>query len=172
MGLTSHHEPLKLKKPLLLRCKDGHYVKSKMEKAVDDFLYSHGIIHEVYPAVPNSRYTADFKVGDVFIEVWGLKGRKDYDEEKEKKIEHYNKFSLKVVGIEPGQNIASKLGELVPRQRRVDLDIYEKASNDKRIEEIDKEIAELNEKLKELYQRRNQIIDENVKAILSSSSPE
>jgi len=154
----------------MIKCKDGHYVKSKMEKAVDDFLYSHGILHEVYPTIPYSHYTADFKVGDVYIEVWGLKGRKDYDEEMEKKIEHYRRYSLKLISIERGQSIASKLAELVPRQRRVDLDIYEKASNDKRIEEIDKEITALYEKLNELYRKRNQIIDENVKALLGYSS--
>jgi prefoldin subunit 5 len=85
-----------------------------------------------------------------------------------KKIEHYKKHSIRIISIERGENIADKLRELVPQQKHVDLDIYVRASRDKRIEEIDKEIAELKEKLNELYQRRNQIIDENVRIILSS----
>jgi hypothetical protein len=167
MELTPYREVKK--RQSVIRCRDGHYVKSRVEKAVDDFLFSHGVLHEVYPHVPYSHFTADFKVGDVFIEVWGLKGMKDYDEEMERKIEHYKKYSLRMIGIEPGQNIASKLRELIPQRKLVDLDIYERASKDKRIEEIDKEIDMLNEKIRELCLRRNQIIDENVKAALSSS---
>jgi hypothetical protein len=151
-----------------IRCKDGRFVKSRIEKEVDDFLFSNGIPHELYPTVPHSRYKADFKVGDVFIEVWGLKGMKDYDEEIERKKEHYRKYSIKVISIEPGDDIASRLGELVPRKKRVNLDDYMKALNDKRIKDIDKEIAELKKKLDELYQKRNQIINEIVNSLLSS----
>ena len=169
MTLAPYREVVKGRKPSVLKCKDGHYVKSKMEKAVDDFLSTHGIPHEVYPTIPHSHYTADFKVGDVYIEVWGLKGRKDYDEAMKKKIEHYRMHSIRMISIERGQNIAAKLGELIPRQRRVDLDIYKKASEDKLVKEIDKEIESLEEKLSELYRQRNQIIDKIVKAMLSSS---
>ena len=52
---------------------------------------------------------------------------------------------MRLISIERGQNIASRLAELVPQQRRVDLDIHEKASNDKRKDETDKELNTLNE---------------------------
>lgn len=153
----------------LLRCKDGHYVNSRLEGAVDDFLYSHGVLNEVYQRIPYSHFKADFKVADVFIEVWGLKGRRDYDEEKGRKIQHYNKYNIKMIVVEPGQNIANKLAELIRgRKKIVELDVYDKASKDPRIEDIDREINELESKIMELIHRRNQIIDENVKALTRS----
>ena len=50
------------------------------EKIVDDFLYAHNIPHEKEPSYPGERrFRADWKIGDTFIELWGLQGDEDYD---------------------------------------------------------------------------------------------
>lgn len=54
--------------------KDGHCLGSGLECYVDDFLYEHGIAHEVQPLIVKTRkFRADFKVGEYWIEVLGYK---------------------------------------------------------------------------------------------------
>ncbi len=59
--------------------KDGHICFSIGEKTIDDFLYGHGIVHEKEPKYPESNYRADFQVGKVLIEYFGLAGDPNYD---------------------------------------------------------------------------------------------
>lgn len=73
---------------------DGHECLSLGEKTIDDWLYLNMIPHEKEPIYPGGYLRADWKVGDFFIEYWGLKGMEDYDKRilikreiaKEKKI--------------------------------------------------------------------------------------
>ncbi|MFW5928188.1 MAG: hypothetical protein ACOC5D_02795 [Thermoplasmatota archaeon] len=73
-----------------IEARDGHKVESNYEKRVDDALSKANITHTLHPNIPQSQYKADFKVGNVYVEVWGGEGSKDYDKQKEEKIEHYN----------------------------------------------------------------------------------
>ena len=62
-------------------CNDGHQVLSVYEKRVDDWLHFHGFAHECEPRLPfNRRAKADFLVGDVYIEIWGVVGSSVYAE--------------------------------------------------------------------------------------------
>ncbi|GEM_PF-3151146 len=164
-----------------IRCKDGHYVKSKMEKAVDDFLYKYGIPHKVYPKIPHSDFVADFKVqhprlGDIYIEVWGLEGRIDYDQRMREKKKHYKKYALHYIGIHKGENIQKKLSKILPPEKRriTDFDVFKRATEDERIRELDleiekleKEIDKIQKRISELTHERNKIISENVNKIIA-----
>lgn len=69
------------------RClaEDGHVCLSIGEKVIDDFLYERGIEHEKEPDYPEHDYRADFRVGNVLIEYFGLEGREEYDTKTEEK---------------------------------------------------------------------------------------
>ena len=54
--------------------KDGHVYLSLGERTKVDLPHAHGIPHEKEPHYPESNYRADFAVGDVFIEFFGLAG--------------------------------------------------------------------------------------------------
>lgn len=87
-------------------CNDGHVVRSALERVVDDWLHSHNIPHEVEPKCPWPPRTtkancADFKVGDYFIELWGMPTKAFYRRKMEYKLEQYKKFNVKLIEIFP-----------------------------------------------------------------------
>ncbi len=63
--------------PADYRCEDGHYVRSKSEMLIDNWLYSHGICHvyekAVFSITGSEQYICDFYVPyyDLYIEVFG-----------------------------------------------------------------------------------------------------
>lgn len=65
---------------------DGHLCLSMGERTIDDFLYDHGIDHEKEVPYPNSNYRADFKVGDIFIEYFGMIGDIEYEKRMKEKL--------------------------------------------------------------------------------------
>jgi endogenous inhibitor of DNA gyrase (YacG/DUF329 family) len=98
-----------------IECTDGHLVRSYYEKAFDNLLHRNGIEHEYDPRLPfNHRYMADFKVGDVYIEIWGLMGIKRYKENRDKKIQLYRDNGCKLLEVFPDdfKSIETKLNEL------------------------------------------------------------
>ncbi|MEV4511611.1 hypothetical protein AB0K00_21870 [Dactylosporangium sp. NPDC049525] len=83
-----------------INCADGHTVRSTYEKRVDDWLSARGLAHEIEPAVPfASRWRADFKVGETYIEVWGMAGSATYDERKRAKINWYREHGVALLEI-------------------------------------------------------------------------
>ncbi len=79
--------------------KDGHICMSIGEKTIDDFLHIHGISHDKEPKYPESNYRADFQVGNVFIEYFGLAGDPDYDKKIAIKQEICKKHKIKLVAL-------------------------------------------------------------------------
>lgn len=66
--------------------KDGHICDSFSEKIIDDYLFETGIKHERHIPYGNTRFTVDFKIGQNFVEFFGLAGvQKSYDANIEKK---------------------------------------------------------------------------------------
>ena len=59
--------------------RDGHVCRSLGEKVIDDFLHAAGIKHEREPRYPNTLYRADFRVGECWVEYFGLAGDEKYD---------------------------------------------------------------------------------------------
>ncbi|WP_339183321.1 hypothetical protein [Oceanobacillus sp. FSL W7-1293] len=99
----------------LLECDDGHMVKSYYEKSFDNLLSRNGIEHEYEPRLPfDKRYSSDFLIDDVYVEIWGVQNNKKYNERRVKKTKLYNKHGLKLLEIYPEdfKDINSKFQEL------------------------------------------------------------
>ena len=81
-----------------LRCKDGHIVKSKSERSIDDYLYDHGIFH-AYEKNLNYGPDKDFYIPnylgegkDLYIEHWGYSDDNiEYTKTKKFKLQIYQK---------------------------------------------------------------------------------
>lgn len=79
--------------------KDGHKVKSGMELQVDDWLYEHGIEHTYEPQIGASPYRADFLIGNMYVEIWGIEGNERYEQKRKKKLEAYRRFDLNLLSV-------------------------------------------------------------------------
>lgn len=85
--------------PPKYRCDDGHYVRSKNEQLVDNWLYNHNICHAYEPLVVDKKtkreYISDFYLPQLkmYIEVWGYENP-EYLQRKERKIATYRASGL------------------------------------------------------------------------------
>ena len=94
----------------MYRCKDGHIVKSKSEKDIDNYLFDHGIPHayersisidankehDLHPDffLPNFKGTGK----DVYIEHWGYNSNNiEYTKSKKYKIQKYTELGLTII---------------------------------------------------------------------------
>lgn len=100
---------------------DGHRCDSLSEKIVDDWLSARNIKHEIHVRYPwGNGMSADFKVGDYWIELFGLSGQfKNYDCLMTQKLELIKQYNLKLVklylsDIFPRNNLNTKLNHLQP----------------------------------------------------------
>ena len=80
---------------------DGHVCLSLGEKTIDDYLYTNHIKHEKEPKYPSGNYRADFLVGDIFIECFGLVGNEDYDKKIVLKQQMCKKYNINLIEIYP-----------------------------------------------------------------------
>lgn len=80
---------------------DGHECLSVGEKTIDDWLYLNEIPHEKEPIYPGGNLRADWKVGDFFIEYWGLKGNEEYDKKILIKREIAKEYCIPLIEIYP-----------------------------------------------------------------------
>lgn len=80
---------------------DGHPCDSLSEKIVDDWLFARRIPHQVKVKYPwNNGMTADFKVGEYYIELFGLTGQlKKYDQLMKIKVQKIKELNLKLISI-------------------------------------------------------------------------
>lgn len=82
--------------------KDGHKCDSLAEKIIDDYLFRHDVQHERGISYPGSECTVDFKIGDKWIEYFGLAGEhKRYDQLRRQKQRMAKKFKLNMIEIYP-----------------------------------------------------------------------
>jgi hypothetical protein len=98
---------------------DGHKCDSLSEKIVDDWLSARNIKHEIHVRYPwGNGMSADFKVGDCWIELFGLSGQfKNYDRLMAQKLELVKQYNLKLVSlylsdIFPSNNLNAKLSNI------------------------------------------------------------
>lgn len=89
----------------ITKTKDGHLVDSISESYIDNFLFKNNIEHELHKIYPieNRQLKCDFylpKYG-VWIEYFGLKGKKEYDKASEEKIILIKNFTDKFIFLEP-----------------------------------------------------------------------
>lgn len=80
---------------------DGHKCDSLSEKIVDDWLFARKIPHSVKVKYPwNNGMSADYKIGDYWIELFGLSGQlKSYDRLMKLKLEKISEYNLKVIKL-------------------------------------------------------------------------
>lgn len=90
-------------------CKDGHRVKSKSEREIDDYLFENCIPHAYEKVISidcdsSHDLHPDFYLpkfrdkGDVYIEHWGFNSNnKDYTKSRKYKVEQYKKLGLTVI---------------------------------------------------------------------------
>jgi transposase len=83
-----------------LTCTDGHPARSVYEQRVDDWLTEHGFAHDIEPRLPfDRRCRADFLVGAVYVEVWGVVNRPSYTARRQRKTRLYAQHGLPLVGL-------------------------------------------------------------------------
>lgn len=91
------------------KCKDGHIVKSKSEREIDNYLFDHNIPHAYEKAISiDSKEEHDIhpdffipnyldKKEDIYIEHWGRTNDSEYFDSKKYKIKIYEEKKLTVI---------------------------------------------------------------------------
>ena len=95
------------------RCKDGHYVRSKAERIIDDSLFDAQILHVYEKRVVNEdneeEYYPDFylpfegktfgKEKGIYIEFFGLEDNEKYMKTELKKLSYYKSKGFDVIEV-------------------------------------------------------------------------
>lgn len=84
------------------KCKDGHIVKSKSEKDIDNYLFEHKIAHayEKTLIIGADKFNPDFYLTDmdVYIEHWGYNSdNEEYTRRKEYKLPKYKEKGITLI---------------------------------------------------------------------------
>lgn len=98
-----------------LRTMDGHYVRSKAEMLIDNWLYMAGIVHAYERKLPIEEDAyCDFYLpqGKVYIEYWGLEDKKYTDRKKQKKA-IYKKYNFSL--LELTEKEVKNLDDILPK---------------------------------------------------------
>ncbi|MDQ6978349.1 MAG: glycerol kinase, partial [Ghiorsea sp.] len=100
------------------RSTDGHFVRSKAEMLIDNWLYMAEIIHAYERKLPiEEDVYSDFYIptGKVYIEYWGYENDSKYLHRKKEKIEIYKKYGFNLIELndEDVQNLDDKLPRLL-----------------------------------------------------------
>ncbi len=105
---TTQQEILDFRKkyPAKYRTQDGHYVRSKAEMSIDDYLYYAGIIHAYEKKLPEKEdLYSDFYLPSqkgstaIYIEFWGLENEPKYAARKKVKQEIYKKYDFNLIEL-------------------------------------------------------------------------
>jgi predicted nuclease of restriction endonuclease-like RecB superfamily len=90
------------------RCIDGHWVKSKAEREIDNYFFTHNIPHIYEKPIPIGMEKSDIihpdfclpnylgQDKDVYIEHWGYENE-EYLQQQKYKLEQYKKLHLTVI---------------------------------------------------------------------------
>jgi hypothetical protein len=98
------------------RATDGHWVRSKAEMLIDNWLYMSGIVHAYERELPiEEELYCDFYIpdGKVYIEYWGLEGDPKYVARKRAKLELYQKYGFNL--IELTDELVKNLDDYLPK---------------------------------------------------------
>ncbi len=79
---------------------DGHWVRSRGEKLIDNWLFNKRIIHcyEVSIKEGYCDFLIPAKDGDIYIEYWGMDDE-DYKLRKERKLKIYKEMEVKLIQV-------------------------------------------------------------------------
>ncbi|MDR2344685.1 MAG: hypothetical protein LBE18_01325 [Planctomycetaceae bacterium] len=103
--------------PAKLRTTDGHFVRSRAELLIDNWLYSEEIVHAYERKLPIEEETyCDFYLpkGKIYIEFWGLENNEKYIKRKKKKIETYQKYQMNLIELK--DNDIENLDDFLPNK--------------------------------------------------------
>jgi hypothetical protein len=92
-------KPAAKEREFVLPCADGHTARSRDEQRIDDWMHARGILHEREPKLKGMR--PDWRVGNVYIEYWGMASQQGYDARREEKLALYRKRRLKLIELFP-----------------------------------------------------------------------
>jgi hypothetical protein len=115
-GLSSSEVDFREKFEAKHRTTDGHFVRSKAEMLIDNWLYMAGIVHAYERKLPiEENVYSDFyiPVGKVYIEYWGYENDAKYQGRKKKKIDLYKKYEFSL--IELTDKDVQNLDDILPR---------------------------------------------------------
>ncbi|MFN0222746.1 glycerol kinase [Paenibacillus sp. KR2-11] len=99
------------------RTADGHYVRSRAEMLIDNWLYMSEIVHAYERKLPiEEEVYCDFylPVGKVYIEYWGLENDERYRERKKVKLDIYEKYGFKLIELEDAD--IQNLDDILPKK--------------------------------------------------------
>jgi len=98
------------------RTTDGHYVRSRAEQLIDNWLYTAEIVHAYERKLPiEEEVYCDFylPVGKVYIEFWGMESDPRYRERKAQKKEIYEKYGFNLIELNDDDIV--NLDDILPR---------------------------------------------------------
>jgi len=103
-------------KTLEYRTEDGHYVRSKAELIVDNWLYNKGIVHAYEKKLPTEEnLLSDFYIPtkNIYIEYWGYENEEKYLKRKQIKQKIYKKYNFNL--IELNDKDIQNLDDILPK---------------------------------------------------------
>lgn len=98
------------------RATDGHFVRSKAEMIIDNWLYMAEIVHAYERKLPiEEDVYSDFYIptGKVYIEYWGYENNEKYLDRKKIKQSLYNKYNFNLIELEDKDVL--NLDDILPR---------------------------------------------------------
>lgn len=107
---------IRTKFPAKHRATDGHFVRSKAEMLIDNWLYMVEVVHAYERKLPiEEDMYCDFYIptGKVYIEYWGYENEPKYLARKKVKQELYKKYDFKL--IELNDKDVLNLDDVLPR---------------------------------------------------------
>lgn len=116
---ASHDDELQFREkfPARHRTTDGHWVRSKAEMLIDNWLYMANIVHAYERQLPiEEAVYCDFYLpnGKVYIEYWGMERDAKYRARKATKQAIYRKYNLNLIELTDEQ--IKNLDDYLPRQ--------------------------------------------------------
>jgi hypothetical protein len=98
------------------RSTDGHFVRSKAEMLIDNWLYMAEVVHAYERKLPiEEDVYCDFYIptGKIYIEYWGYDNDTKYLARKEKKQALYKKYGFKLIELDDSD--VENLDDVLPR---------------------------------------------------------
>ncbi|WP_231514963.1 hypothetical protein [Oceanobacillus salinisoli] len=99
------------------RAADGHYVRSRAEMLIDNWLYMSEIAHAYERKLPiEEDVYSDFylPVGKVYIEYWGLENDPKYSQRKLDKLKIYEKYGFNLIELQDAD--IQNLDDILPKK--------------------------------------------------------
>lgn len=99
-----------------LRTTDGHFVRSRAEMLIDNWLYTAEVVHAYERRLPiEEEAYCDFYLpsGKVYIEFWGMESDPNYVARKKAKLALYEQYGFRLIELHDGD--IANLDDVLPR---------------------------------------------------------